>query len=66
MLEAGEAEVSVEYWGKDLDDQEICVRQSFLMTQDDRTGDIVVMVVKRRLRRASRSSASRRRHCRMP
>lgn len=65
-FEAGEAEVSVEYWGKDLDDQEICVRQSFLMTQDDRTGDIVVMVVKRRLRRASRSSASRRRHCRMP
>ncbi len=48
-FEAGEAEVSVEYWGKDLDDQEICVRQSFLMTQDDRTGDIVVMVVKKEI-----------------
>lgn len=46
---AGEAEVSVEYWGKDIDDQEICVRQSFLMTQDDRTGDIIAMVVKKEI-----------------
>lgn len=46
---AGEAEVNVEYWGKDIDDQEICVRQSFLMTQDDRTGDIIAMVVKKEI-----------------
>ena len=46
---SGEAEVSVEYWGKDLDEQEICVRQSFLMTQDDRSGDIMVMVVKKEI-----------------
>lgn len=48
-FEAGESEVSVEYWGKDIDESEICVRQSFLMTQDDRTGDIMVMVVKKEI-----------------
>lgn len=62
---AGEAEVSVEYWGRDIDEQEICVRQSFLMTQDDRTGDIIVMVVKKRLPRVSGSSASRHKRYRM-
>lgn len=46
---AGEAEVSVEYWCKDIDDREICVRQSFLMTQDDRTDDIIAMVVKKEI-----------------
>ena len=43
----GESEVSVEYWGVDTNEQEICVRQSFLMTQDDSTGDTMVMVVKK-------------------
>ncbi len=41
----GESEVSAEYWCRDLDEREICVRQSFLMTQDDTTGDTMVMVV---------------------
>ena len=41
----GESEVSVEYWCRDCRDQEICIRQSFLMTRDDETRDILVMVV---------------------
>lgn len=43
--EQGEAEVSAEYWCTDCRGQEICVRQSFLMTRDDETQDILVMVV---------------------
>ncbi|MDE7478808.1 MAG: response regulator, partial [Lachnospiraceae bacterium] len=46
---SGEAEVSAEYWCRDIDEQETCVRESFLMTQDDRTGDIMVMVVKKEI-----------------
>ncbi|MCX4318126.1 MAG: cache domain-containing protein, partial [Lachnospiraceae bacterium] len=44
-FEQGEAEVNVEYWYRDSLDREICVRQSFLMTKDDITDDILVMVV---------------------
>lgn len=48
-FDQGESEVSVEYWGSDIDDREMCVRQSFLMTQDDNTGDTMVMVVKKEI-----------------
>ena len=45
----GQEEVVAEYWSKEGlgDDVEksICVRQSFLMTRDDETGDIMVMAV---------------------
>lgn len=41
----GEAEVSAEYWCRDNREQEVCIRQSFLMTRDDETQDILVMVV---------------------
>ena len=44
-FDQGESEVSVEYWCRDSLDQEICIRQSFLMTRDDETQDIMVMVV---------------------
>lgn len=44
-FDQGESEVSAEYWCRDLDERDICVRQSFLMTQDDTTGDTMVMVV---------------------
>lgn len=48
-FENGEAEVTVEYWSKDvsenISDNDICVSQSFLMTRDYETGDILVMVV---------------------
>ena len=43
--EQGEAEVTVDYWGWGAAKQQMCVRQSFIMTQDDRTRDIMVMVV---------------------
>lgn len=43
--EHGESEVIVEYWCRDSREQEICIRQSFLMTRDDETQDILVMVV---------------------
>ena len=44
-FEAGEAEVTVEYWGWVAAGQQVCVRQSFIMTLDDDTGDIIVLVV---------------------
>lgn len=43
--EQGEAEVTVDYWGWGAAKQQMCVRQSFIMTQDDRTRDLMVMVV---------------------
>ncbi len=44
-FEEGEMEVTAEYWGRDSAEEQLCVRQSFIMTQDDDTGDIMVMVV---------------------
>ncbi|MCM1174446.1 MAG: response regulator [Blautia sp.] len=46
-FEQGEAEVTADYWGKAPDGQPMCVRQSFIMTRDEQTGDIMVMVVSR-------------------
>ena len=44
-FDEGEAEVVAEYWGVDSFDDIVCVRQSYLMTRDDDTDDIMVMVV---------------------
>ena len=44
-FERGESEITVDFWVQAPEDRQICVRQSFIMTQDDRTGDIMVMVV---------------------
>lgn len=41
----GEAEVVFEYWNQDSFGEKICVRQSFIMTRDSGTDDIMVMVV---------------------
>ena len=41
----GEAEVTAEYWNFSPDMEKICVRQSFIMTRDTDTEDIMVMVV---------------------
>ncbi len=41
----GETEVDVEYWSEYSGGNKMCVRQSFIMTWDDDTGDIMVMVV---------------------
>lgn len=40
----GEAQVDVEYWSEFFGGK-MCLRQSFIMTWDDGTGDIMVMVV---------------------
>ncbi len=44
-FEAGESEVTVDYWVWISAGQPMCVRQSFIMTTDDHTGDLMVMVV---------------------
>ena len=44
-FEQGEAEITVDYWSRVSADRQMCVRQSFVMTQDDSTGDIMVMAV---------------------
>ncbi|MEY8317683.1 response regulator [Oscillospiraceae bacterium 50-58] len=44
-FEQGEMEINVDYWGRLEADQPMCVRQNFIMTRDDDTGDIMVMVV---------------------
>ncbi|MCM1096493.1 MAG: cache domain-containing protein, partial [Ruminococcus flavefaciens] len=46
-FERGEAEVTADYWGSTSDKQPMCIRQSFIMTRDEQTGDIMVMVVSR-------------------
>ncbi|MCM1084228.1 MAG: response regulator [Clostridium sp.] len=43
----GEAEVTVDYWSQATKDRQMCVRQSFIMTRDNRTEDIMVMVLSR-------------------
>ena len=44
-FEQGEMEVNVDYWDRAGVGRPMCVRQSFIMTPDDSTGDIMVMVV---------------------
>ena len=46
-FEQGEAEVTLDYWVEISNGQQICVRQSFIMTRDEQTKDIMVMVVSR-------------------
>ncbi len=44
-FEQGEAEVDVDYWANVEEEKQMCVRQSFIMTRDYDTDDILVMVV---------------------
>lgn len=44
-FEQGDTEVNVDYWGWASINEQICVRQSFIMTKDYDTDDIMVMVV---------------------
>ncbi|MCM1246787.1 MAG: hybrid sensor histidine kinase/response regulator, partial [Roseburia sp.] len=46
-FEQGEAEVTVDYWAGVSGGRQMCVRQSFIMTRDEQTDDIMVMVVSR-------------------
>ncbi|MCX4321942.1 MAG: response regulator [Lachnospiraceae bacterium] len=43
----GEAEIDIDYWGNAEEGGQMCVRQSFIMTRDDMTDDIIAMVVSR-------------------
>lgn len=47
--EQGIAEVNIDYWGQAFGGRQICVRQTFIMTQDYDTGDIIVMVVSKEI-----------------
>ncbi len=44
-FEQGEAEVAVEYWRQEPHGESACVRQSFIMTLEDGTNDLMVMAV---------------------
>lgn len=44
-FDRGEAEVNIDYWSWGSAEKHICIKQSFIMTRDDETGDIVVMAV---------------------
>lgn len=48
-FEQGDREVAVDYWGQVSDKEQMCVRQSFVMTKDDDTDDIMVMVVSKEI-----------------
>lgn len=48
-FEQGDTEVTVEFWGNDSSGGQMCVRQSFVMTWDDDTDDIMVMVVSKEI-----------------
>ena len=44
-FEQGDREVVAEYWSEGFGSKLICVRQSFAMTRDENTGDIMAMVI---------------------
>lgn len=46
---AGDAEVNVDYWSSGTEGEQICIRQSFIMTRDNDTDDIMVMVVSKEI-----------------
>lgn len=50
-FEQGETEVDVDYWGwgSGSEEEQMCVRQSFIMTKDYDTDDIMVMVVSKEI-----------------
>lgn len=45
----GDAEVNIDYWGCTSDGRQMCVRQTFIMTKDYDTDDIMVMVVSKEI-----------------
>lgn len=48
-FEQGNAETVVDYWAHAGSDEQMCIRQSFIMTQDNDTNDIIVMVVSKEI-----------------
>ena len=48
-VDQGDAEVNLDYWVQGFAGDAICVRQSFIMTQDYDTNDIIVLVVSKEI-----------------
>ncbi len=48
-FENGDKDVTIDYWVLTSTNNQICVRQTFLMTRDYDTGDIMVMVVSKEI-----------------
>lgn len=48
-FEQGDAEVNVDYWWRGSEEEAMCVRQSFIMTRDNDSDDIMVMVVSKEI-----------------
>nr|MDE6712745.1 response regulator [Lachnospiraceae bacterium] len=46
-FDQGVREVVAEYWEESSEQDQMCVRQSLIMTKDETTGDIMVMVISR-------------------
>ena len=44
-FDKGEREIVIDYWGKVFREEPMCLRQSFFMTKDDETGDIMILSV---------------------
>ncbi len=53
-FEQGDREVVVDYWSQASDEQ-MCIRQTFVMTRDDNTDDIMVMVILKEITEQVRS-----------
>ena len=47
QYDQGNMEIDVDYWVQTTDGGSLCVRQSFTMTRDEETGDLIAMVVSR-------------------
>ncbi|MBD5532231.1 MAG: response regulator [Lachnospiraceae bacterium] len=47
--EQGDAEVNMDFWSRASADRQMCVRQTFIMTPDYDTGDVMVMVVSKEI-----------------
>ena len=45
IFDEGKREISVEYWSDGFYNDQTCVRQSFAMTRDENTGDVMVLVI---------------------
>ena len=45
LFEQGKRESVVEYWRESFEGDKVCIRQSFFMTRDDETGDVMAMVI---------------------
>ncbi len=47
QYDQGNMEIDVDYWVKTHSESHMCVRQTFITTRDEDTGDLIVMVVSR-------------------